>query len=523
MMNIQSFCSISAAADRVLVDENSEHGPTLKEANYTFKDRAVFFLANIPLLKDTNFVKSHLNKLDLENKAALGVFLGALSKCYGTRGALAAAEALKGPAPSLNAHKIRQLSSIAQDLCGRGNAKALARQAVVRIWPNAPGCPLKGAVGHASITVKNKMSPNFSRQISEHISWWPTENPSEGKKNQFFGRRGARSLEDYKEDRTREIGAQTVSRLKKGEDAKERLRTGQGTPLDRELAKYIPRSNQMKDKDGDWGVIAQKVYLPLVGKNAETNNRNNKSFTFFGLNERRIIADAQKAKSDAEDGTTAIGYTLASKEENCAAMVARMLKSGGAENFETFNSAWIFEDPNKIHAYAKTVQSKVDELNIQADNIGSIYIDKLKISAFKAMSDELQEKTSSPFQKEIGAIKERFKKKMNLEEKNAAKFQIEEILDKQTASIELHFKNSSISKFDKDYRLTSAAKEVIFGNAPSSKDNFDTLMEKAKKIVRSLDSFLKSNNDLSGKQLMEVVISGWATLDRIKDFIEIKA
>lgn len=525
MIGIQNFSSISACADRVLLDENAQHGPALKESTYTFKDKAVFFLAKIPLLKDISYVKEHINKLDLENKAALGVFLNALSKCYGTRGAMAVAEALKGPIPPLNAEKIKQLSSIAQDLYGRGDAKPLARQAVVRIWPNTKtkdGGPLKGNVGHASITVKNKMQDGLAKQIKKHISWWPGASAEGSKKDRFFAQRPGRSLKDYAEDKRYEIADRTVERLMRGEEAAARLKTGDASPQDRELAKYIPRANQKKDKDGKWGVVAQKVYFPLVGRNKETAQKNNKSFTLFGLNEKNIIADGEKAKADA--GRSVIGYTLASKTENCAAMVARMLKSGGAENFSKFNSAWISEDPNKIHAYAKTVQIEVDKLNNQTKTIEEkFHAEKSKNEGFRTKIADLKKAATSPHQEEISNLKAELQKTKNSDTKEEIKSKIKSALDKQTLGISAFFKNEGTSKYDKNSRSITDIRETIHRNAPSSKDSFDTLTAKAKEIVKSMDLFLQKNSNLSDELPMETLISGQSTLDKIKEFIEFQA
>ena len=519
MMNIQNFSSVSASADRVLLDENAKNGPELREAAYSFKDKAVFFLAKLPLLKNMEFVKSHLNKLDLENKTALGVFLNALSKCYGSRGASAAFEALKGPAPALNAQKIKELSSIAQDLCGRGDAKPLARQAVVRIWPNTPmkeGGPWKGQVGHASITVKNKMEENAKKQINAHISWWPGTSV-EGTKNRFFAQRPGISLKDYKEDKKYEISERTVERLKRGENAAKRLATGDASPQDREDAKYTARANQKKDKNGNWGVIPQKVYLPLVGKNKDKTNRSDKSFSLFGLSEKNMIAGGEKAKSDAKQNI--IGYTMASKTENCASMVARMMKSGGSENFSKFESAWISEDPNKIHEYAKTVQNEVDKLNGQAKKLETLSAELKKgdwNEKFKAFKAE----AFSPFQKELSDLKEKLNKNKDSKTSDIIKSQIKETLDKQTSGISSYFKTDIPSKYG-DTHPSIGLKQIINSNAPNSKDNFDSLIAKAKAIVTALNPISQNDKIPSDEKLKETIIMGQATLDKLKEFIEL--
>lgn len=522
MISIQNFSSISVSADRVVVDQSAPDGPALKEANYTLKDKAIFFMSKIPLLKNTNLVKDHLEKLNIENRAALGVFLGALSKSYNVKGASAAAEALKGETVPLNARNIKQLTSVAQDYYGKGDAKPAARQVVVRIWPNTEwkdGGPLQGRVGHASVTVKNKMDGNPKKHINEHISWWPGTSAGAGKKDRLFAQREGFSLADYKTDKQNEIADRTISRLQKSEEAKARLKTGQAEPEDHALAKYSPRADQKKDKDGNWGVCAQKVYLPLVGNNKDVNDKKNRFFSLFGLNEKNIIADAKQAKSDAANNR--LGYTLASKTENCASMAARMLTSGGSENFVKFNKAWISEDPNKVHDYAKKLQSEVDKLNGQAQNIDKTFSDSLKNESFKTAFTSFKDAVLSPSQKEMNDLKAQLQKAKGDEAKDAINLQIKALLDKQVSGIESYFKGRDVLKGDKSQRSLLAAMDVISRNAPNSTDDFNSLTLKAKEIVTTMDAFLKSA-DLSKNSSTGAFIFGNAMLDKVRDFMKVE-
>ncbi|MBJ7264552.1 MAG: hypothetical protein JHC61_12910, partial [Burkholderiaceae bacterium] len=95
MISIQQFVAASASADRVLISTNDSGEPVVTAAKYSLQDKAVMFLSNIPIIKNTDFVQNYIEKLNSDNAAATGVFLNALSKCYGATAATSAAESLR--------------------------------------------------------------------------------------------------------------------------------------------------------------------------------------------------------------------------------------------------------------------------------------------------------------------------------------------------------------------------------------------------------------------------------------------
>ncbi|NOH72433.1 hypothetical protein F0225_13945 [Vibrio pectenicida] len=141
------------------------------------------------------------------------------------------------------------------------------------------------------------------------------------------------------------------------------------------LAKFKPRALQKKNKDGNWGVSSQKVYIPTIGKCKEKGTTDNKSI-MFGLCESEMLNSLNNMKEDAKLGK--LKYTLASTSQNCSAMAARMLISGGSENFIKFENSYITEDPNSIHRYAKQVQDKIDELNFFREIVNDCKCNLLK-------------------------------------------------------------------------------------------------------------------------------------------------
>ena len=67
---------------------------------------------------------------------------------------------------NIDKKSIKNMTSIAEDVYGRGNAKNLSWSAVIRIWPYKS----MQHVGHASVTINNPITQTW-KQIKEHMSF----------------------------------------------------------------------------------------------------------------------------------------------------------------------------------------------------------------------------------------------------------------------------------------------------------------------------------------------------------------
>ena len=155
-LNLHHFKEIAAGSGRVVVDLNG-NSPTLVKAKEGINGKLLSFLSNIPLLKNASFVKSYVEKVEYENKTALLLFINALSKRFSVKSAGTALESLGSfKHKSLNERTMQNLLSIAEDMYGRGDAKPLACQVVVRVWE------YKGLThpGHAAVSIKDTMDQN---------------------------------------------------------------------------------------------------------------------------------------------------------------------------------------------------------------------------------------------------------------------------------------------------------------------------------------------------------------------------
>lgn len=65
---------------------------------------------------------------------------------------------------------------------------------------------------------------------------------------------------------------------------------------------YKPNATQIKEKQGNWGAVAQKINFPMVGESTirEAGSIKSSKFVMFGLSEAAIFADAEYVKKNAE-------------------------------------------------------------------------------------------------------------------------------------------------------------------------------------------------------------------------------
>lgn len=144
---------------------------------------------------------------------------------------------------------------------------------------------------------------------------------------------------------------------------------------------YIPLARQEKTDENQWVINSEKIYLPIIGKQSQNNQE---TFVIFGLNEQSIKNFWLNIQEQIAAKTA--GYTLASKTENCASMVARVLIAGGAEQFipfkvnqsisspKEFIGSFLTYNPNDVQKYALDLQRRIDQLNQDHQKIRAFYV-----------------------------------------------------------------------------------------------------------------------------------------------------
>lgn len=508
MVTLDGMAQRAESGNR-LVAYNCEREPIITEAKKNFYDYFISFISNIPILKDLDCVKSYFENIEIENKKTLEVFISALKNRYGDKAAMSAQELIES-ASSTNIDKksIKNMTSIAEDVYGRGNAKNLSRSVVIRIWPYKS----MQHVGHASVTINNSNNPNVKKQIKEHMSFVPGEDPGNKMKERYFGDRIGRFNSNYKEDKAFEISERAANRLNMGVQARDEISDKGIDNVTEEtiaLARFKPRALQKKNKDGDWGVSAQKVYIPTIGK-CKDKVTSEKQSIMFGLCESDMLNTLKGLKEDAESGK--LKYTLASTSQNCSAMAARMLVAGGSENFIKFESSLITEDPNSIHKYAKQVQDKVDELNFCRQEVNSFKYDLLKDDNLRLNWKIFNDNSLNELKKDCSRLKNDVSK-----DNVANRDELIDLIKKNIASqIDLisDYSNKNVGINNKEVRaiLEVIRKESSFND----KKDLNGIVKSSKNIIVKLNDYLKSKNENDDTKLSLCMI-----VDKYEELINV--
>ncbi|WP_175919802.1 type III secretion system effector BopA family protein [Burkholderia pyrrocinia] len=506
MINVDAFVASARSGARFVVGGDAR-GPAVSVARLGIKERLFEILAHVPLLKHCGVVRRYVEQVRTENRRALEGFVLALSKRYGTECAKAAFDyGARRDGEPLDRRLVRNMVSIAEHFHGTGDAKPLARQMVFRSWE------WRGIdhPGHASLTIKNQADADASQHVYEHVSWWPL-NPFDGK---GFERVDAEALNDYRQDKRSEIGAQTVRNLWRGELARGKIGKEAYDPLDDadfRDARFFPRAGQKLDKGLQWGQSARKVYFPAIGFNRDKHNKRDghdtrdasgrATFVLFGLNEAAMLRDARTVKNAATTGE--LKYQMISKTENCASMALRVLRCGGAEQFVPYTATWISEDPNRAHAYAQTVQERIDTLNRQRAGVARhcerLYESASVRLAWRAFSEAgaaAGNAAGGPFAREtdLGRAPAHAPRQARLDD-----------LAREVERIGAYFTELSAGRSGKhrdraDADLADAMKRC----APSARDDVAALTRKARVFVETLDRHLgvPPQNDQSALQML---------------------
>jgi hypothetical protein len=223
--------------------------------------------------------------------------------------------------------------------------KSSDRHVVVRVWPNVKtlGFPTP-RVGHAAMSVRR------GEGRSDDVSWRPLE----GKSSIF-------DVRHYVEGRPAALG------LSYREDKRYRMSDRASAALD--SGRYAAREGQKRVRHQglafDWGVSAEKVYLPVCGS-ATSGSRN-----VFGLSAAHMARGWADVLSGMDRGEHR--YVLLSRAENCAGMVGQMLAAGGASLFAAPPRVVLYAEPRQVQAYAQRLRAAIDALNVKADRLIAEY------------------------------------------------------------------------------------------------------------------------------------------------------
>lgn len=200
-------------------------------------------------------------------------------------------------------------------------------------------------------------------------------------------------------------------------------------------------------------------------------------------------------------------------------MAARVLRSGGAENFVPFSSAWIYEDPNKVHEYAKSVQKEIDQLNHKADNIAQYAEALLQNTAIK---NEWGHLTSSGIfltaQQEIDKLNTQLKSEKNSTNIGKLKETLQIYHQEQVEAIHAFFTNQMAS-FSTELTLTDLA-IAIEQYKPTAKDDISTLTKKAKGLVEATTALI-DQQEKTNAGYQQTIIAAHAMLKKLEDHLSL--
>ncbi|MRI33877.1 hypothetical protein EOPP23_12855 [Endozoicomonas sp. OPT23] len=262
----------------------------------------------------------------------------------------------------------------------RGEAQNCSHQIVIRTWPYHS---YTGNAGHVSVSVKSdqdrKMNSSGPDQVSPkkmNFSWWPLFDKTV--KSRIAKRLGyvrCTSEGSYKDDKIGMVSASTAAKLLVGHGELELAKSifGPGGSegnnekwfMKREVAPITaarPRQKRSSDPEQSWELMADKVYVPVMGaiKNIKTDE---KKINMFGLNETKMRAHIHNLRKKERAGE--VYYHVKDPRNNCSARALGVIKAGGAQHYVKTRNYLIWSDPNRIHKTAIKLQERIDDLNHQ--------------------------------------------------------------------------------------------------------------------------------------------------------------
>jgi virulence protein IcsB len=210
----------------------------------------------------------------------------------------------------------------------------------------------------------------------------------------------------------------------------------------------------------------------------------------FGLNEINMIDEINEIKNLAD--MNKFDYVMASKTQNCAAIALRVLRSGGAEQFIPFNTSIISEYPNRAHAYAEAVQSKVDTLNRYVTEIDQ-HCEALLLNHETNAKWESFAKSSQSIDidNNIKLIKQKMQIAPHLITRSELRITTMKHLDIKIARLSAKFDELSATASSKCRPLIIAKRECV----PSASDTVNVLGRKAQALVEALHPHSVADGD----------------------------
>ncbi len=327
----------------------------------------------LPFLFSSKITRPRLE----QDHIAMTAFIKALKDRYDENAARFAAQSVLGIDDTLDfktsAHKVRSLTArkidrmieAAKTFHGHGEAKKLQRHAVLRFWPAKKRSTTHP--GHASMTTKKGIGHQQC-----HISWWPSGGIS-GKDGTWKPIDGNISA-TYHQDKGSEISPLTAQKLNSGEYRPQPRQRRQPVIKGARLTEEMYHNLNLCQ----WGVSAEKVYLPMLGRAYPKDGGRVRNF-IFGLDDVSIEASWEKVKNGIDDKSEQ--YQMVSKTRNCSGMVGRMLEAGGATMFMKLPKNFLYSDPNTMKDYALNLEEIMAAYNGDAETFldarDKLYQDRL--------------------------------------------------------------------------------------------------------------------------------------------------
>ena len=284
----------------------------------------------------------------------------------------------------------------------RGVAQSHVHQVVVRTWPLKS---VKHNTGHVGISIKsdrsrrlNAAGPDSESEKHLYFTWWPKfDKSAKGRIRKALGYTQCSTTSDYYRDKSGMISPKTDARLMAGHDQKEKAEKQlkeelTKEALDKALASPInqarPRQKDLKKDDVGWGVMADKVYVPVMGRTVDSET-GKPVVNIFGLNETHMRMHVYEVKKQQRASETY--YHKYDPRNSCSAKALDVLRKGGAELYISLKNYHIWSDPNLVHQSTVALQERIDELNgkvIAFDQaVSGLTLDEVSFPVVRYMED----------------------------------------------------------------------------------------------------------------------------------------
>lgn len=247
-----------------------------------------------------------------------------------------------------------------------GSAKQLSRHIVVRHW-TVPGIQEST---HSALSIKDKEKKrniyvtSYGNGIAEEKDWSLSKNimkrklsPISNMIRLFFGRMNiaTKRSSSYSEDKKSRVSENTSSKLNSSDDAREDLKRGIKTKEAKKWAKIIPYSFQkLSRKSNEYQARAEKVYIPSIGHNKNTETETEKSqFCMFGLDAKAMEEKWQNRSRDASRY-----FKLVSTSNNCSGTTLQSLTDGGAQMYARYSPV-VVAKPEELHRFSLQLMNRI--------------------------------------------------------------------------------------------------------------------------------------------------------------------